>query len=186
MTPCLPTFSIAWAISSPILVSELAEIEPTCAIAFESSAGVDNSWICSTAARTALSIPRFRSIGFMPAATDFMPSTKIDCANTVAVVVPSPATSLVRLATSRTSCAPMFSNLFSSSISLATDTPSLVMVGAPNDLSITTLRPFGPSVTFTAFARTFTPSIICLRASMPNFTSFAMLNYSTIISMRMQ
>ena len=80
----------------------------------------------------------------------------------------------------------MFSNLFSSSISLATDTPSLVMVGAPKDLSITTLRPLGPRVTRTAFARTLTPSIICLRASMPNFTSFAMLNYSTIISMRIQ
>jgi hypothetical protein len=37
----------------------------------------------------------------------------------------------------------MFSNLSSSSISLATVTPSLVMRGAPNDLSSTTLRPFG-------------------------------------------
>ena len=35
----------------------------------------------------------------------------------------------------------MFSNLSSSSISRATDTPSLVMVGAPNDLSKMTLRP---------------------------------------------
>src|SRR5579864_3936505 len=33
------------------------------------------------------------------------------CARTVAVVVPSPATSLVLLATSRTICAPMFSKL---------------------------------------------------------------------------
>jgi hypothetical protein len=32
----------------------------------------------------------------------------------------------------------MFSNLSSSSISLATVTPSLVMRGAPNDLSMTT------------------------------------------------
>src|SRR3984893_7833248 len=38
----------------------------------------------------------------------------------------------------------MFSNLSSSSISLATVTPSLVMRGAPNDLSSTTFRPFGP------------------------------------------
>ena len=37
----------------------------------------------------------------------------------------------------------MFSNLSSSSISLATVTPSLVMRGAPKLLSITTLRPFG-------------------------------------------
>src|SRR5438445_10474023 len=44
----------------------------------------------------------------------------------VAVVVPSPAWSEVLEATSRTICAPMFSNLFSSSISLTTVTPSLV------------------------------------------------------------
>jgi len=68
-------------------------------------------------------------------------------ASTVAVVVPSPAASAALEATSRTICAPMFSNFSSSSISLATVTPSLVMRGAPNDLSSTTLRPFGPSVT---------------------------------------
>src|SRR5882757_1154347 len=87
------------------------------------------------------------------------------CARTVAVVVPSPASSLVLEATSLTICAPMFSNLFSSSISLATVTPSLVIKGAPKDFSITTLRPFGPRVTFTAFARTFTPRRMALRAS---------------------
>ena len=38
-------------------------------------------------------------------------------------------------ATSLTICAPMFSNLSASSISLATVTPSLVIRGAPNDLS---------------------------------------------------
>ena len=67
----------------------------------------------------------------------------------------------------------MFSNLSSSSISFATDTPSLVMVGAPNDLSNTTLRPLGPNVTFTAFARTLTPLSILLRASSEKRTSFA-------------
>ena len=40
-------------------------------------------------------MPRFRSIGFMPAATDFIPSRTIACASTVAVVVPSPAWSWV-------------------------------------------------------------------------------------------
>jgi hypothetical protein len=62
---------------------------------------------------TALSMPRFRSIGFMPAATSFMPSRTIAWASTVAVVVPSPAMSLVLEATSRTIWAPMFSNLSS-------------------------------------------------------------------------
>jgi hypothetical protein len=49
----------------------------------------------------------------------------------VDVVHASPAMSLVFDATSRSICAPMFSNLSSSSISLATVTPSLVMRGAP-------------------------------------------------------
>src|SRR5207237_328823 len=67
----------------------------------------------------------------------------------------------------------MFSNLSSSSISLATVTPSLVMRGAPNDFSITTLRPLGPSVTLTALARMSTPRSIRSRASVENFTSLA-------------
>jgi hypothetical protein len=71
----------------------------------------------------------------------------------VAVVVPSPAVSLVLLATSLTMRAPMFSNLPSSSISLATVTPSLVTRGEPKDFSRTTLLPLGPRVTFTALAR---------------------------------
>ena len=59
------------------------------------------------------------------------------------------------MATSRTIWAPMFSNLSSSSISLATVTPSLVTVGEPKLFSMMTLRPFGPSVTRTAFASVF-------------------------------
>jgi len=102
------------------------------------------------------------------------------CASTVAVVVPSPARSLVFCATSRTICAPIFSNLSSSSISLATVTPSLVMRGAPNDFSMTTLRPFGPSVTFTALASVSTPRIMRSRASPENFTSFAAIVSSDV------
>jgi hypothetical protein len=45
--------------------------------------------------QTALSIPRFKSIGFDPAATFFNPAVTNACANTVAVVVPSPAMSAV-------------------------------------------------------------------------------------------
>ena len=67
----------------------------------------------------------------------------------------------------------MFSNLSSSSISLATVTPSFVILGAPKDLSITTFLPFGPSVTFTALANMSTPFNILVRASISNFTSFA-------------
>ena len=84
-----------------------------------------------TTASTAMSTPRLRSIGFIPAATALTPSRTMAWARMVAVVVPSPATVLVLLATSRTICAPMFSNLSESSISLATVTPSLVIRGAP-------------------------------------------------------
>src|SRR5438128_7574878 len=94
-------------------------------------------------------------------------------ARTVAVVVPSPATSEVLEATSFTIWAPMFSNLSASSISFATVTPSLVTVGAPHDFSRTTFRPRGPSVTVTASARTLTPRRTLVRASSPNRTIFA-------------
>ena len=131
MTPSLPTFCIASEIIFPTSASPFAATEPTCAV----SAGVVILRECffssSTTACTALSMPRLRSIGLMPAATALAPSRTIACASTVAVVVPSPATSLVLLATSRTICAPMFSNLSASSISFATVTPSLVMRGAP-------------------------------------------------------
>src|SRR5271169_4636734 len=127
----------------------------------------------STTASTARSMPRLRSIGFMPAATALAPSRTIAAASTVAVVVPSPAMSEVFEATSRTIWAPMFSNLSSSSISLATVTPSLVMRGAPKLLSRTTLRPLGPNVTFTALARISTPRNILSRASTENLTSLA-------------
>src|SRR5438309_5560786 len=94
-------------------------------------------------------------------------------ARTVAVVVPSPATSEVLEATSRTIWAPMFSSESWSSISLATVTPSLVIVGDPNFFSMTTLRPLGPSVTLTASASLLTPWRMRWRASSPYEIVFA-------------
>ena len=173
ITPSLPTFFIASARKSPISLSPLAEMVPTWAISSFEVTFFEFFFSSSTTASTARSMPRLRSIGFMPAATALAPSLTIAAASTVAVVVPSPAMSEVFEATSRTICAPMFSNLSSSSISLATVTPSLVMRGAPNDLSSTTLRPFGPSVTFTALARMSTPRNILSRASTENLTSLA-------------
>src|SRR5262245_14561749 len=67
----------------------------------------------------------------------------------------------------------MFWNLFSSSISLATVTPSLVTVGAPHDFSITTLRPRGPRVTRTALASVFRPLAISPRAFVEKIRSLA-------------
>ena len=102
ITPSLPTFSIASAMISPIASSPFAEMAPTCAIAVVSFVGFDSPRSPSTVLTTALSMPRLRSIGFIPAATAFRPSRIIACASTVAVVVPSPATSEVFDATSFT------------------------------------------------------------------------------------
>src|SRR5882762_5827861 len=173
ITPSLPTLSIASAMILPMSGSALAEMAPTWAISLLVVHGLLIFLSSSTATITALSMPRFRSIGFIPAATYFMPSTTIAWASTVAVVVPSPAVSDVLDATSLTICAPMFSNLSLSSISLATDTPSLVIVGAPKLRSSTTLRPFGPRVILTALARMFTPLNILLRTPSPKRTSLA-------------
>src|SRR5512144_2789325 len=74
----------------------------------------------------------------------------------------------------------MFSNLFSSSISLATVTPSLVTVGAPHDFSITTLRPRGPSVTLTAFASVSTPVWTRARAFSSKMMSLAAMTLSSL------
>src|SRR5437899_8157445 len=115
-------------------------------------------------------------IGLAPEVTYFRPSRKIASARTVAVVVPSPASSLVLLATSRTICAPMFSHASSSSISLATVTPSLVTVGDPNFLSSTTLRPLGPSVALTARLNFSTPLRRDWRASSSKINCFAGIN----------
>src|SRR5579875_1377236 len=172
ITPSLPTFFIASAMMPPMVASLLALTVPTWAI-MSPCTGFDIFFTASTAAATALSMPRFSAIGLAPAATVFTPSRKIAWASTVAVVVPSPATSLVFDATSRTICAPMFSSASGSSISLATVTPSLVMFGEPNFFSITTFRPFGPSVTFTASASVFTPRRIACRELSPCTIRFA-------------
>ncbi|MMZ64873.1 hypothetical protein D1872_272290 [compost metagenome] len=103
----------------------------TCAISFLSLISFALAFSSVMIASTALSIPRFTSIGFAPAVIFLRPSLKMAAAKTVAVVVPSPASSAVLEATSLTSCAPMFSIASASSISLATETPSLVMLGAP-------------------------------------------------------
>src|SRR5687767_112139 len=51
--------------------------------------------------------------------------------------------------------------------------PSLVVRGAPYDLSIMTLRPLGPSVTFTVLARMSMPRSMRSRASVEKRTVLA-------------
>src|SRR5688500_1863579 len=67
----------------------------------------------------------------------------------------------------------MFSSGSLRSISFATVTPSLVIVGDPNFLSRTTLRPFGPSVTLTASASWLTPRSTAWRDCSPYTICFA-------------
>ena len=64
------------------------------------------------------------------------------------MVVPSPATSDVLDATSRTICAPMFSSPSFNSISFATVTPSLVMVGDPYFFYNHNIAAFGADSSF--------------------------------------
>ncbi|CAB4864292.1 unannotated protein [freshwater metagenome] len=167
ITPSLPTLSKASAMSSPISRS-CDEMVATLAISSLPATGREIEMSFSVIAMTALSIPRLISSGEAPAATILRPSRTMACASTVAVVVPSPATSLVLVATSLANCAPRFSYGSSSSISRAIVTPSFVIVGAPHFLSMTTLRPRGPSVTRTASARALTPRSRLRRASSSN------------------
>jgi len=157
ITPSLPTLSIASAIVSPISVSA-AEIDATWAISSLPPIDFENPAIKSVTAFEASNIPLLISIGFAPEDTDFIPSLTIACAKTVAVVVPSPATSFVFEATSLANWAPIFSYGSSRSTSFAIVTPSLVIVGAPHFFSKTTFRPLGPRVTFTTSASLFTPA----------------------------
>src|SRR3954469_18378532 len=119
-------------------------------------------------------MPRLTSTGLPPAPIAFMPSRTIAWAITVAVVVPSPTMSLVLIAASLTSWAPMFSNWSPRWISRAIVTPSLVTTGEPVIFSMMTLRPLGPSVERTASASFSTPASSWSRASSPNRSSLAM------------
>ncbi len=79
----------------------------------------------------AFSIPERIKTGLTPLSTASKPFFIIELANTIAVVVPSPALSLVFEATSINNLAPIFALASSSSISLAIVTPSFVINGAP-------------------------------------------------------
>ena len=151
---------------APTSSSLLAEILATAAMPpFTLATGLASDSMFFVTTATALRMPRTNALASAPLAINFRPLRKMASARTVAVVVPSPASSLVLLAASFTSLAPMFSALFKSSISSATLTPSLVTVGPPQLLSSTALRPRGPSVLFTAAASFSTPAKSDLRAS---------------------
>ena len=179
ITPSLPTLSIASAIKSPISLF-WAEIVATWAFSSFVEICFDKSFIESKAFCVAFSIPRRNIIGFVPAEIFFKPDSTSACANTVAVVVPSPATSFVLVEASFTSCAPIFSNLSVNSISFAIVTPSLTTWGAPQLLSKATFPPLGPRVVPTAFAKASTPFLSFCLASSPYIIIFAAIYFSPI------
>mmetsp|Transcript_91933 Transcript_91933/g.256109 ORF Transcript_91933/g.256109 Transcript_91933/m.256109 type:complete len:227 (+) Transcript_91933:1061-1741(+) len=167
MVPSLPTFSKASATILPMTASPFAEMVATCMISSGFEIGFARFSKSSRMSLTAASIPRLRSMGFMPATTALVPSRKMARAKTVDVVVPSPATSFVLDATCLMREAPTFICLFLNSIALATVTPSFVTFGAPKLCSITTFRPLGPRVTSTASANRFAPVSMAARAAAP-------------------
>src|SRR5829696_222918 len=144
-TPSLPTLSMTSAMSSPISASAALTVA-TWAISWRPLTGCAASRSACDTAAAAFSMPSFICIGLAPEATFLRPSLTIAWASTVAVVVPSPATSSVLVAASLSSCAPMFSNGSESSMSLATVTPSWTTFGAPYFLSSATLGPKGRNV----------------------------------------
>ena len=162
-TPSPPT----WVMASPTISPTSASREDTvatCAIPVLPATGVAEASSASDTTSAARLMPSPSAMGFAPAATLRSPLWIMAWASTVAVVVPSPATSFVLVATDLTSCAPRFSNGSSSSISRAMVTPSLVTVGPPKALASTTCRPRGPRVTRTASASLSTPASIARRA----------------------
>ena len=102
MTPSAETFSMASAMSLPMKASP-EDTVPTRAMSSVPLTFWLCWWMAATAASTALAMPFFMTMGLAPAARFFRPSRISACASRVAVVVPSPATSLVLVDTSRTS-----------------------------------------------------------------------------------
>ena len=129
-TPFLPTFSTVSAMMVPSS-SLSAEMVATCWMSPLPSTGFAILASSLMAASRACSIPLRMPMAFAPRVSDARPSFTSASRSTTEVVVPSPAESLLLLATSFTISAPMFSNLLVKDISLAMDTPSLVMRGPP-------------------------------------------------------
>ena len=107
-TPSPPTLVMASPTISPISSSRQDTVA-TWAMPVLPDTGVAAASSASETASAALPMPEPSAIGLAPAATLRRPFLISACASTVAVVVPSPATSLVLVATDLTSCAPRFS-----------------------------------------------------------------------------
>ena len=115
---------------------------------------------------TAESIPSLIALG-SPRSECSVAWSNIALANTVAVVVPSPASDTVLWAACLINVAPMFSNGSCNVIALATVTPSFVICGCPLPSSSITHLPLAPSVEPTALVSFSTPVNIWLLALSP-------------------
>ena len=162
-------------INSPTSESLFAEIVAICFNCASSVISFEYPSKNSTTLLVAWSIPLFTSTAFDPFFNLSIPSDRIDWANNVDVVVPSPAWSAVLIAACFTICAPKFSKLSSNVIDLATVTPSFVDIGLPISCSIITLRPEGPNVDVTASANLSTPVAKASLAS-PENVMFLLIN----------
>ena len=74
ITPSLPTFSVASAIMVPTSVSKFDATVATCSVSFLSETLTLSVFRTATMSSTALSMPRFMSIGLTPATTARRPS----------------------------------------------------------------------------------------------------------------
>ena len=168
---------MAVEINSPTSVSLLADIVAICFNCASSVISFEYSTKYSVTLFVAASIPFLISTAFEPALSLSNPSSNIDCANKVEVVVPSPAKSAVLIAACLTICAPIFCILSSNTIDLATVTPSFVDTGLPISCSIITLRPEGPKVAVTALANLLTPLDNSILAGFANVIFLLMIIY---------
>ena len=154
--------------------SLLADIVATCSITSPFTSEECFSRYCTTLS-TAKLIPSFNSLEFKSLCLSA--SNSIACANTVAVVVPSPASVTVFLAASFKSLAPMFSTGSNNITESATVTPSFVILGLPPVSSSITHLPLAPNVELTACVSFSIPLNIADLASSPKLRCFTIVSF---------
>ena len=174
-TPVSSTCLKASPISSPKTLSLLDEIVATWSIFLPLILSLFFSK-CFITLSTAEFIPSFKDLLFtLP--LSLYASSNIANANTVAVVVPSPASLTVFLAASFNNLAPIFSTGSNNNIESATVTPSLVIVGFPLLSSNITHFPLAPNVELTACVSFLIPSNTLSLASIPKFKCLTIVSF---------
>ena len=167
MTPSLPTLSMASAICSPIS-SSAAEMEATCAMSSLDSTSLAWFLMASTAALDGgldAALQRHRVGAGGHVAQAFLDHGLGEDRGRGGAVT---GHVVGLLGDFLDQLGPDLLLGSSSSISLAMETPSLVIVGAPHFFSRTTLRPLGPRVILTALASWSIPRSRARRASSSN------------------